>query len=555
MMPASDLNKFPYFLGSNQTAEELLLTTLESIGDGFLACDAEWRFVYVNSSAENMLGIQRDMVLGANLWEVFPQAAGTPLAEECRRAAAGETRDFEYFLEPGQRWFHNRCLPRPGGGLSVYFQDITDRKMEGQKRRSAEEHLRLALAAARMGAYYWDLASNEIVCSDVARTIFGISEETPSCYENWRELLLPEDLRNTEQVIDQAIKGSGDLEGEYRIKWPDGSVHWISVRGRFVYGPDGAARGMHGVCQDFTERKQVEEKIRQLHADLEQQVVERTAELRDKEERLRSIVDTVSDCIWEIDEQHRFTFISSRFFDLTGYQPEEFLGKTPQAFLDLKVLENLEDEYYSVIGAGRSEFISSFLIRHHNEKMVFVEIKTVPVFSKTGRYMGARGITRDITERKQAENEVLRLKNHYQMLFDSSPDAYLIIEKESSRISNCNQSALRMLKGTRSQILGLTPDRLLPPWQPDGTPSSLEAVKIKIAETLQNGGHRFEWMHRRLTGEDFWVDVTLKIMEMDDREVVFAVWRDIDAQKRLEQSVAVHTQRLDNIRCRVCRKG
>ena len=111
-----------------QESEERLRATLESIGDGFLACDADWRFVYVNDPAERLLGIRREAVLGQSLWAVFPLTLGTWLEREYRQAAAGEPRSFENFHQPSGRWFHNRCFPRAGGGLAVYFHDATERR-------------------------------------------------------------------------------------------------------------------------------------------------------------------------------------------------------------------------------------------------------------------------------------------------------------------------------------------------------------------------------------------------------------------------------------------
>ncbi len=129
-------------ISEQKAHQELLRTTLESIGDGFFACDADWRFVYVNAPAERILGIRRDEVLGRSHWEVFPLTLGTVLEREYRRAAAGEIRDFENYYEPWGRWFHNRCFPREGGGISVYFQDITEQKQAEKSLHRYAERLR-----------------------------------------------------------------------------------------------------------------------------------------------------------------------------------------------------------------------------------------------------------------------------------------------------------------------------------------------------------------------------------------------------------------------------
>jgi PAS domain S-box-containing protein len=138
----------------HKQVEDQLRTTLESIDDGFFVCDVDWRFVYVNAPAERILGIRREEVLGKSHWEVFPLTLGTRLEREYHRAAAGEIRDFENFYEPWGRWFHNRCFPREGGGMSVYFQDITERKRAEEELRTltAELEARVARRTAQLEA-------------------------------------------------------------------------------------------------------------------------------------------------------------------------------------------------------------------------------------------------------------------------------------------------------------------------------------------------------------------------------------------------------------------
>jgi PAS domain S-box-containing protein len=125
----------------SREAEDRLRATLESIGDGFVTCDTEWRLIYVNQPAERLSRKRREELLGRNFWEAFPLTAGTNVEREFRRVAAGEIREFENFYEPWGRWFQNRCYPRAGGGISVYFQDITERKRARDDLREALQQL------------------------------------------------------------------------------------------------------------------------------------------------------------------------------------------------------------------------------------------------------------------------------------------------------------------------------------------------------------------------------------------------------------------------------
>lgn len=124
----------------SRESEVQRLATIESMGDGFLCFDAQWRFTYVNEAAERMLGAGREELLGRNLWERYPHALGTPIEEAYRKTAAGERASFDVLYEPWQRWFQGRCYPRPGGGIVVYFVDVT-RAREAQEalRRSRDE--------------------------------------------------------------------------------------------------------------------------------------------------------------------------------------------------------------------------------------------------------------------------------------------------------------------------------------------------------------------------------------------------------------------------------
>ena len=135
------------FVEGHDVTEEALATaeltdTLSSITDGFVALDEQWRFVYVNPAAERLLGQPASGLLGRSQWQVFPGTSGTVLESEFHRAASGEFRAFEFLYDHWQRWFELRCYPRRGGGVAVYFQDVTSRRQAEALRAEAEQRER-----------------------------------------------------------------------------------------------------------------------------------------------------------------------------------------------------------------------------------------------------------------------------------------------------------------------------------------------------------------------------------------------------------------------------
>jgi PAS domain S-box-containing protein len=126
-------------LSLEREARRELSNILESISDAFFAVDHEWRFTYVNRRAEELWSRTRADLLGKNLWEEFPQAAGSVQFEMIHRAMKERTTtSFEAISSIVGVWVAGRAYPSANGGVAVYFDDVSERK------RAEEEHERLA---------------------------------------------------------------------------------------------------------------------------------------------------------------------------------------------------------------------------------------------------------------------------------------------------------------------------------------------------------------------------------------------------------------------------
>lgn len=134
--------------GAMQQSERRVTETLESITDGFVTLDREWRFTRINAHAERLLGKTWAQLEGLSVWEVYPEMVKTETYEELHRAATGKIPvEFEGLNPVTNRWFANRAYPMPDGGLTVFFQDITERKRDEEALRLSRESLAAELAA------------------------------------------------------------------------------------------------------------------------------------------------------------------------------------------------------------------------------------------------------------------------------------------------------------------------------------------------------------------------------------------------------------------------
>lgn len=113
-----------------QASERRVTAALESITDGFVTLDAEWRFRFVNAEAAALMQKSVAELLGTSAWDVFPESAGGASFRELHRASAERISvEYEEFNPLLQRWFANRAYPTSDGSIAVYFQDVTARKL------------------------------------------------------------------------------------------------------------------------------------------------------------------------------------------------------------------------------------------------------------------------------------------------------------------------------------------------------------------------------------------------------------------------------------------
>jgi PAS domain S-box-containing protein len=242
-----------------------VVSILDSTTDAFVALDRNWRFIYLNRQAERLLRRARTELLGVSVWQAFPAAAGSEFEAQFRRAVREHVAlVFEQFFAPVETWLEVRVHPSDDG-LAIFFRDINQRREAEEALRASEERLRLALQAAQMGTWDWNIVTGELRWSESLEAMFGLPPGGfGKSVEAFRALVHPEDRDQVAQIAAAVLQDAKESGVEFRAILPDGSVRWLEARGAVLRDPAGQAVRMLGAVQDVTERKQSEVERRRL---------------------------------------------------------------------------------------------------------------------------------------------------------------------------------------------------------------------------------------------------------------------------------------------------
>ena len=207
---------------------------------------------------------------------LHPDDVGACLERWYQAVRTGTPFEIEYRFRDAAtavfRWHLARALPvRDAAGTIVRWYgtatDIDDQKRAADILRAAQESRRLAIDAGGLGTWTWGGTAGELGCDSRCRTIFGLPADGNVGWETFRTAIHPDDRDRVEAAMLQALEGAGDqadYEVEYRVVAPDGSTRWIAAKGRAYEEAGEGRRHLHGVAMDISDRKRVEERLRQV---------------------------------------------------------------------------------------------------------------------------------------------------------------------------------------------------------------------------------------------------------------------------------------------------
>ncbi len=283
--------------------------------------------------------------------------------------------------------------------------------------------------------------------------------------------------------------------------------------------------------------KPVEE--RSLKAAIEIAIYKNKAEveLSESEKRFRNLIEVTSDWVWEVDEKIVYTYVSPKIRSILGYEPEEVLGKTPFDLMAQDEAHRITDNFRSITASQEAFNLLESVNIHKDGHPVVMETSGVPLFDVNGKFLGYRGIDRDITERMRAEEEIRKNEKRYRRLFEQSNDGIMIHTLDSD-ILDVNERMLEMLGYDRDQLLNLPAVSLHPE---EDLP-----FLVDVFRDIQKGDWvQLETRYLKADGTIIDVEIRSRLVE-PEKGIVQAVIRDITEQKRAAEELLRITKAVEN---------
>ena len=227
-----------------------------------------------NPGAERVLGYSEGEIIGQSSFIFFTpedRDKGVPEDEIRRCLADGQASDDRWHMRKGGRllWVSGAMtLLRDESGqaraCAKVMRDFTEWKLAADALRESESRLRVALEAAEMGTWLWRIPTDEQIIDDSLRRLMGLEpDEKVTTLDHFLKAVLPKDRERVRAEFTHSVEEERGFNVEFRVRWNDGSLHWIRDQGKIFTDEFGKPLFMTGACVDITARKQDEDELRE----------------------------------------------------------------------------------------------------------------------------------------------------------------------------------------------------------------------------------------------------------------------------------------------------
>lgn len=362
---------------------------------------SELKFIMANSQFCSMLGYSEAELQQLSVRDITYMEGSIHEAEDIKKVLSGEIptyRTEKQYLRKDKTVIWGSLTASSNfdnEGKFLYsiaiIEDITQRKLTEKALEAAYERLELATDTAGIGIWDWDIRKNELIWDRQMYNLYGtLPDEKKKAYDAWLNGLHPDDRQRQNEISQLSMWDDRPYDTEFRVVWPDKSVHWLKAAGKGFRDPDGQPVRMVGVNYDVTERKRTEESLRQ------------------NEEKYRFMFVNNPQPMWIYDlETLEFLEVNQAAIQQYGYTREEFLSMTLKEIRPCEDIDALLED----VKATKDSLNTAGEWRHvkKNGDTIFVEIysHSITYANRKARHV----LVNDVTKRKNAEQEIRELNS------------------------------------------------------------------------------------------------------------------------------------------------
>lgn len=416
-----------------RNAEEHFRSAVNALGEGIILQDENGVIAFCNPRAEEILGLSAAQMAGLTSfeprWESV-RADGSPFPREefpaVHTLRTGEPKQNVvmgvHHANGSLIWLLVNSQPiryasiEKVSGVVVSFTDITLQRVQEEQLHHITEQLRLAIEGSGVGLWDWYVQTGKTIFNERWAEILGYSltELAPTSIDTWVQNCHPDDIKHSNKLLQAHFRKETDYyECETRMRHKSGEWIWVLGRGKVAeWNNDSAPHRMTGTHSDITERKKAEIALRQ------------------SEERFRIIIETEPECVKVVDKNGFLLEMNAAGLAMLEAQT---LQEVQQSSLSSFILP----EHRPAFGAlharviGGKSGVLEFEIQGKKGTRRWLETHAAPMRdTDTGNITKLLGVTRDITERKKAEEELRASETNLRAIFDASVQIHCLLDHD-----------------------------------------------------------------------------------------------------------------------------